>query len=55
MTSKLKFSQEKGYVQYGKIRIRIGYKSVLEEHWYFDTEHGSHAKEKFEATQEFKN
>jgi hypothetical protein len=39
----------------GKIRIRIGYKSVLEEHWYFDSQDGSHAKEKFEAIQEFKN
>ena len=39
----------------GKIRIRIGYKSVLEEHWFFDSEDGSHANEKFEATQEFKN
>ena len=39
----------------GKIRIRIGYKSVLEEHWYFDSQDGSHVKEKFQATQEFKN
>ena len=39
----------------GKIRIRIGYKSVLEEHWFFDSEDGSHTKEKFVATQEFKN
>ena len=39
----------------GKIRIRIGYKSVLEEQWYFDSQDGSHVKEKFQATQEFKN
>ena len=39
----------------GKVRIRIGYKSVLEEHWYFDSQEGSHVKEKFKATQEFKN
>ena len=39
----------------GKIRIRIGYKSVLEEYWYFDSKDGSHTKEKFEAIQEFKN
>jgi hypothetical protein len=38
-----------------KIRIRIGYKSVLEEHWYFDSKDGSHTNEKFEAIQEFKN
>jgi len=38
-----------------KIRVRIGYKSVLEEHWVFDSKDGSHAKGKFEATQEFKN
>ena len=39
----------------GKIRIRIGYKSVLEEHWYFDSKDFSHVKEKFKAKQEFKN
>ena len=39
----------------GKVRIRIGYKSVLEEHWYFDSQDGSHVKEKFKAAQEFKN
>lgn len=39
----------------GKIRIRIGYKSVLEEHWSFDSKDRSHAKEKFKATKEFKN
>ena len=38
-----------------KIRVRIGYMSVLEEHWFFDSKDGSHAKEKFKATQEFKN
>ena len=39
----------------GKIRIRIGYKSVLEEYWFFDSQDGAHAKEKFEAELEFKN
>ena len=39
----------------GKIRLRIGYKSVLEEHWFFDSEDGSHTQEKFKAVQEFKN
>jgi len=39
----------------GKVRIRIGYKSVLQEHWYFDSQDFSHVKEKFKATQEFKN
>ena len=39
----------------GKIRLRIGYKSVLEEHWFYDSEDGSHVKEKFKAQQEFKN
>ena len=38
-----------------KIRIRIGYKSVLEEYWLFDSANGSHTKEKFEAVKEFKN
>ncbi len=39
----------------GKIRVRIGYKSVLEEHWTFDSKDGSHSKEKFKAIKEFKN
>ena len=39
----------------GKVRIRIGYKSVLEEHWYFDSQDFSHVKEKFRAKQEFNN
>lgn len=39
----------------GKIRVRIGYKSVLEEYWYFDSKGGSHTNEKFQAKQEFKN
>ena len=39
----------------GNIRIRIGYKSVLEEHWTFDSKDFSHTKEKFVAKQEFKN
>ena len=38
-----------------KIRVRIGYKSVLEEYWFLDTKDGSHTKEKFKAVQEFKN
>ena len=53
----LQYNDETWVVQrnLGKIRIRIGYKSVLEEHWFFDSEDGSHAQEKFEAVQEFKN
>jgi hypothetical protein len=39
----------------GKIRVRIGYKSVLEEHWLFDSKDGAHVREKFKAKQEFKN
>ena len=38
-----------------KVRIRIGYKSVLEEYWSYDTKDGSHKKTKFKATKEFKN
>ncbi len=38
-----------------KVRIRIGYKSVLDEHWYFDSEEGTQTKTKFVATKEFKN
>lgn len=38
-----------------KIRMRIGYKSVLDEFWYYDTKDGTHKKEKFKATIEFKN
>ena len=53
----LPYNEETRIVQnnLGKIRIRVGYKSVLEEHWFFDSEDGSHAKEIFEATKEFKN
>ncbi len=38
-----------------KVRLRIAYKSVLEEHWLFDSKDGSHKKIKFKATIEFKN
>lgn len=38
-----------------KVRIRIGYKSVLDEYWYFDSNDGSHNKTKFRAIKEFKN
>ena len=38
-----------------KVRIRIGYKSVLDEYWLLDTKDGSHKKEKFKAQKEFKN
>ena len=53
----LPYTEETRIVQQnlGKLRIRIGYKSVLEEHWTFDSKDGSHAKEKFVAKQEFKN
>ena len=37
------------------IRMKIGYKSVLDEYWFYDTEDGSHKKTKFKATKEFKN
>ena len=38
-----------------KIRMRIGYKSVLDEYWYYDTQTGTHYKEEFKAKTEFKN
>lgn len=37
------------------IRMRIGYKSVLDEYWYYDSEDGKHYKEEFKAKTEFKN
>ncbi|SFR55224.1 hypothetical protein SAMN04490243_2868 [Robiginitalea myxolifaciens] len=53
----LPYNEETRIVQSNldKIRVRIGYKSVLDENWFFDSEDGSHPKEKFEATVEFKN
>ncbi|MEM1339033.1 MAG: hypothetical protein AAGF96_14835 [Bacteroidota bacterium] len=38
-----------------KVRMRIGYKSVLDEHWFYDTETDEHVKQEFKATTEFKN
>ena len=38
-----------------KIRMRISYKSVLDEYWFYDSKDGSHKKENFKATTEFKN
>ena len=38
-----------------QLRIRIGYKSVLEEHWYYDSKSDLHLKEQFKAIKEFKN
>jgi len=38
-----------------KVRMRVGYKSVLDEHWYYDTEVEEHFKEEFKAKTEFKN
>ena len=38
-----------------KVRIRIGYKSVLDEYWFLDSRDGSHKKQKFHAKIEFKN
>ncbi len=38
-----------------RLRMRIGYKSVLDEYWYYDTESNVHKKEKFKAKTEFKN
>ncbi len=37
------------------VRMRVGYKSVLDDYWMFDTEEGIHVKQEFKATQEFKN
>ena len=37
------------------VRVRIGYKSVLDEFWFFDSETGKHKKEEFKASIEFKN
>ena len=37
------------------LRLRIGYKSVLDEHWYFDTKTNTHIKKQFKAQKEFKN
>ncbi len=38
-----------------KVRIRLGYKSVLDEYWYYDSEEDEHYKEEFKAKTEFKN
>ncbi|MEM1001705.1 MAG: hypothetical protein AAGH46_03545 [Bacteroidota bacterium] len=38
-----------------KVRMRVAYKSVLDEHWLYDSEEGTHTKTKFKATTEFKN
>ncbi len=38
-----------------KVRMRVGYKSVLDEYWYYDSENDTHYKEKFKAKTEFKN
>ncbi|MEO0570071.1 MAG: hypothetical protein AAF039_00100 [Bacteroidota bacterium] len=38
-----------------KIRMRVGYKSVLDEYWYYDSEDDRHYKEEFKAITEFKN
>ena len=38
-----------------KVRIRLAYKSVLDEYWLYDSKDGSHVKTKFKAEQEFKN
>ena len=38
-----------------KVRIRVAYKSVLDEYWLYDSEDGSHTKTKFKAAKEFKN
>jgi hypothetical protein len=37
------------------VRIRLAYKSVLDEQWLYDSKDGSHIKTKFKAEQEFKN
>ena len=38
-----------------KVRFRIGYKSVLDEYWYYDSENDKHYKQEFKAKTEFKN
>ncbi len=38
-----------------KVRMRIGYRSVLDEYWFYDTETDAHVKEEFKATTEFEN
>ena len=38
-----------------KMRMRIGYKSVLDEYWYYDSKNDKHYKEEFKAKTEFKN
>lgn len=38
-----------------KVRMRIAYKSVLDEYWLYDTKDGSHTKTRFKAKIEFKN
>ncbi|MEM1257036.1 MAG: hypothetical protein AAGH81_00815 [Bacteroidota bacterium] len=38
-----------------KVRLRVGYKSVLDEYWYYDSEDDKHYKEEFIAKTEFKN
>ena len=38
-----------------KIRMRIGYKSVLDEYWYYDSESNEHYQKEFKAKTEFKN
>ncbi len=37
------------------IVMRVGYKSVLDEYWVFDTEEGTHLKQEFKSKLEFKN
>ena len=41
--------------QIPNVRMRIGYKSVLDEYWYYDTKEDKHFKKEFNAKTEFKN
>lgn len=37
------------------VRMRVGYRSVLDEYWMFDSETGEHLKQEFKSKLEFKN
>lgn len=38
-----------------ELRMRVGYKSVLDEHWYYDSKDDKHYKKEFRAKTEFNN
>ncbi len=37
------------------VRMRVAYRSVLDEHWLYDSEKRSNSRSKFKAKKEFKN